>query len=76
MADLPGRRQTVPRGEPMAFAIAIEETRGDIVYVTDHYPLLNAWSRGRAHDPGRGKNADIWARIKRAIMDTNPRQTE
>eukprot|EP00959_Pyramimonas_sp_CCMP1952_P226879 4743543-Pyramimonas_sp.AAC.1 len=46
MADLPGRRQTVPRGELMAFAIAIEETRGDIVYVTDHHPLLNAWSRG------------------------------
>eukprot|EP00959_Pyramimonas_sp_CCMP1952_P106655 2230153-Pyramimonas_sp.AAC.1 len=51
MADLPGRRQTVPRGELVAFAIAIEETRGDIVHVTDHYPLLNAWPRGRAHDP-------------------------
>ncbi|CAK0803616.1 unnamed protein product, partial [Prorocentrum cordatum] len=73
MADLPGRRQTVPRAETMAFAIAIEETRGDIVYVTDHYPLLTAWTKGRAQDPGRGKNADLWARIKRAVMDTSPR---
>ncbi|CAK0873647.1 unnamed protein product, partial [Prorocentrum cordatum] len=76
MADLPGRRQTVPRAEITAFAIAIEETRGDIVYVTDHYPLLTAWTKGRAQDPGRGKNADLWARIKRAVMDTSPRHIE
>eukprot|EP00959_Pyramimonas_sp_CCMP1952_P306009 6403906-Pyramimonas_sp.AAC.1 len=53
MADLPGRRQTVPRAEHTAFAIAMEETIGDIVYATGHYPLLNAWNKSKARDPGR-----------------------
>ncbi|CAK0906416.1 unnamed protein product, partial [Prorocentrum cordatum] len=76
MAYLPGRRQTAPRAEFTAFAIAIEETVGDIAYVTDHYPLLNAWNKGKARDPGRDNNAGIWARIGRGITDNEQRHIE
>ena len=59
MADMAGRRQTVPRAGFTAFASAIEETTDHIIFVTDHAPLPRASRKGRAQCLGKGKAADI-----------------
>eukprot|EP00959_Pyramimonas_sp_CCMP1952_P052613 1100036-Pyramimonas_sp.AAC.1 len=59
----------------MAFASAIEETQFDIAYVADHCPLVNAWNKGRAYDPGNGATMQI-ARIKRATINAGDRNIE
>ncbi|CAK0857540.1 unnamed protein product [Prorocentrum cordatum] len=67
-ALLPGRRQTAPRGGTCAFIIALELVDCGFAFVTDHKALLTAWERGRARRAGKGKNADLWARIGRAVQ--------
>ena len=41
-AILPGRRQTVPRGEIFAFVLAFEKLEVDFEYVAHYKPLIDA----------------------------------
>ena len=59
-------RQTVPRAELLAFALALEASRGNIVFYTDNRGPFLAW-RARRHVKPLGLNGDLWARIKKAL---------
>ena len=61
-----GQRQTVPRSELLAFAIALENAPMQFLFVTDHEPLVKAWARGRQHLRDGG-NQDLWYRIRVAL---------
>ncbi|CAK0814648.1 unnamed protein product, partial [Prorocentrum cordatum] len=74
IATLPGRRQTVPRGEIFAFALALEQLDADIHYVTDNMPLLKGWNAQRWLNLGKGANSDLWARIGRSLQAHPNRQ--
>ncbi|CAK0817692.1 unnamed protein product, partial [Prorocentrum cordatum] len=74
IATLPGRRQTVPRGEIFAFVLALEQLETDIHYVTDNMPLLNGWNAQRWLHLGKGANSDLWARIGRSLLAHPDRQ--
>ncbi|CAK0902250.1 unnamed protein product, partial [Prorocentrum cordatum] len=67
IATLPGREQTVPRGEIYAFVVGIERTSADVEFVTDHKPLLTAWDRQRWTNLSGGRDSDLWARVGRAL---------
>jgi len=71
IATLPGRRQTVPRGEIFAFVLALEHYADHIDYVTDNLPLLNGWHAQRWLHLSKGANSDLWARIGRSLQ-THP----
>ena len=63
---LGGQRQTVPRSELLAFAIALEQVPMEFLFVTDHEPLVKSWGQSR-HLQKNGANQDLWSRIRVAL---------
>jgi ribonuclease HI len=74
---LAGRRQTVPRAEIFAFVLALEETTGNVRFVTDHQPLFRAW-HGRLESAGQAglANEDLWQRARAAFAARGPGEVQ
>ena len=66
---LDGRRQTVPRAEMRAFALALASFSGPLLYVTDSTLLLRGWEQGlHLSGGGTAPNADLWRLIRHAFL--------
>ena len=66
---LDGRRQTVPRAELRAFALALASFEGPQLYVTDCTMLQRGWEQGlHRTGGGTGPNADLWQLIRDAYL--------
>ena len=64
------RRQTVPRAELRAFALALSSFEGPLLYVTDCAMLLRGWEQGLHRSSGGvGANADMWRLMSAAWID-------
>ena len=61
-SPLPGRNQSVPRGELTALWAAIEYSSGFLVFVTDNQAVMDGWHAGVFRHP-QGPNQDLWRRI-------------
>ena len=63
-----GEPNTVVRAEFMARVVAVESTRGNVVYVTDNQILKKRQDRGWPTPRlGQGSNPDLWWRLSRAL---------
>ena len=63
-----GEPNTVGRAELMACVVAVESTRGNVVYVTDYEILKKRQDKGWPTPRlGQGSNPDLWWRMSRAL---------
>eukprot|EP00959_Pyramimonas_sp_CCMP1952_P018244 386599-Pyramimonas_sp.AAC.1 len=68
LGPLPGRRQTVPRGELYGLLLAITYSTGPLIYVTDNSAVADGWYAGLYLEPS-GDNMGIWDMIRKQLRD-------
>ena len=68
---LPGRRQTVHRGELLGLIRCAECSSGQVVYVTDNLAVHDGWWERQEQAPG-GLDHDLWWRLGRAVERRSP----
>ena len=65
---LPGRTQTVNRGEAWAFKVFLESTSGSVAFITDSSYVVRGFNKLLAHKMPKS-NGDIWTSIRRLIQN-------
>eukprot|EP00959_Pyramimonas_sp_CCMP1952_P217887 4557018-Pyramimonas_sp.AAC.1 len=67
---LPGRHQSVPRGELFCLVLAVAQSRGPMAFVTDNEEVCRGFWADLCLAP-MGPNADLWRNLRDAIQATD-----